>query len=126
MKERFFACRHCGKMIAVIAEEGTPTVCCQEEMTELIPNTVEASKEKHLPVVTVEGNRVRVNVGSAPHPMAPEHHIGWILLRTTHKSQRHDLAAGDEPTADFLLSEGEKAEAVYAYCNLHGLWLTEI
>ena len=126
MKQKFFACRTCGKMVAMVKESECPTLCCGEKMVELIPGAKDASKEKHVPVVHVDGNRVHVQVGAALHPMSPEHLIEWISVRTTRGNQRRDLVAGDAPEAEFLLSEGESVEAVYAYCNLHGLWMTEI
>ena len=126
MKEqKFFICPHCGNIIAMVRASGVPVVCCGEPMKELVANTVEASVEKHLPVLTVEGNLVKVDVGSAAHPMVPEHLIEWISLQTKDGSQIKFLEAGNVPHAVFALSEGDKAVAVYAYCNLHGLWKTE-
>ena len=90
-------------------------------MTELKPNTVEASQEKHLPVVTIEGNIVKVKVGSVEHPMTEEHHIAWIYLETEQGGQRKKLAVGSKPEAG-----GDKVVGVYEYCNLHGLWLTKV
>ena len=100
-------------------------MCCGEKMKELVPNTVEASREKHLPVVTIDGNLVKVAVGSAAHPMADEHHIAWIYLKTVDGGQRKCLASGAASEAVFALND-EKVVAVYAYCNLHGLWMTQL
>ena len=122
---KFFICRHCGNLIATIHNAGVPMICCGEKMTELVPNTVDASGEKHKPVVTVTGNQVRVNVGSVNHPMTAEHSIQWIYLQTEKGGQLHYLAADEAPEASFLV-EGDKPLAAYAYCNLHGLWMTEI
>ena len=94
-------------------------------MEELIPNTVEASGEKHKPVVSVENGVVRVSVGSVAHPMVPEHSIEWVFVETENGGQLKRLNPGSEPEVKFLL-DGEKAVAVYAYCNLHGLWMTEV
>ena len=91
-------------------------------MTELIPGTADASLEKHVPVVSVEGNTVHVRVGSAAHPMVPEHYIEWIAIQTKLGNQRKQLSPGDEPNSCFSICDGDEVEAVYAYCNLHSLW----
>jgi superoxide reductase len=109
----------------MVHDAGIPIVCCGEKMEALVANTVEASGEKHVPVATVEGDTVKVNVGSVDHPMIPEHLIEWIYLETENGGQRKVLKAGDKPNVSFCLG-GDKAVAVYAYCNLHGLWKTEI
>lgn len=89
---------------------------------EIIPNTVDAAKEKHVPVVTREGQTVTVAVGSVAHPMQEEHYIGWILLETKNGEERKELKPGDEPVAQFYAAEDDEIVATYAYCNLHGLW----
>ncbi|NCB52008.1 MAG: desulfoferrodoxin [Clostridia bacterium] len=122
----FFICKHCGNLVGMIHNSGVPIVCCGENMTQLVPNTVDASNEKHVPVVTVDGNSVKVAVGSVPHPMVPEHFIQWVYLQTELGAQRKCLAPGDAPEAVFALTEGDKPVAAYEYCNLHGLWKTDI
>lgn len=126
MKEtKFFICEHCGNLIEVVHDAKVPMMCCGQKMTQLIPGTVEASVEKHLPVVTVDGDKVKVEIGTVAHPMVEEHSILWVYLQTDKGGQRKDLSVGEAPAAEFVLC-GEKPEAVYAYCNLHGLWKTEI
>ena len=83
---------------------------------------VEASGEKHIPVATVENNLVRVNVGSVNHPMSEEHLIEWVAVETDRGALMQYLSANDAPEVVFALAENQKAVAVYAYCNLHGLW----
>lgn len=122
---KFYICKHCGNLVGMIHSSGVPMICCGEEMTLLVPNTVDASKEKHVPVVTVSGDTVKVDIGSVPHPMTEEHYIGWVYLHTENGGQRKCLSPGAKPYAEFKLN-GEKPVAVYAYCNLHGLWLTEL
>ena len=100
-------------------------MCCGQKMTHLEAGVVEASREKHIPVATVNGNTVTVNVGSVEHPMAEEHHISWVYLQTDRGGQRKDLEVGKSPVVNFALSD-EKPVAVYAYCNLHGLWKAEL
>ena len=124
-EKKFYICKHCGNMIGMIKSSGVNVVCCGDPMTELKPNTVEASQEKHLPVVTIEGNIVKVKVGSVEHPMTEEHHIAWIYLETEQGGQRKKLAVGSKPEAEFALAGGDKVVGVYEYCNLHGLWLTK-
>ncbi len=125
-KQKFFRCRHCGNIIAFVESSGVPVICCGEKMQELVPNTVEASTEKHIPVINVEGNTVTVTIGSVLHPMAEEHHIAWISLESREGNQRKELKPGDKPEAVFALTEGDAPIAAYAYCNLHGLWLKEL
>lgn len=123
--KRFFICKHCGNIIGMIHASGVPVVCCGEPMSELVPGSVDASKEKHVPVVSVDGNLVTVTVGSVPHPMTEEHLIQWIYLETEQGGQRKVLKPGAEPKAVFALAD-DRPVAAYAYCNLHGLWKKEI
>ena len=124
-KQKFFICKHCGNMAGLINNKGVPMVCCGEKMTELIPNTVEASVEKHLPVVTVSGKNIGVKVGGVAHPMEEAHHIAFVYVETERGGQRKCLKAGEAPALTFSFSD-DKPVAVYAYCNLHGLWKAEI
>ena len=123
---RFFICKHCGNLVGMIHSSGAQMICCGDPMTELVPGSVDASKEKHVPVIAVDGNTVTVTVGAVAHPMLDEHYIQWIYLETNKGGQRHELAPGGEPKTVFALAEGEKAVAAYAYCNLHGLWKTDV
>lgn len=125
MSNKFRICRKCGNLVGMVHDSGVPLICCGEKMEELMPNTVEASGEKHLPVVTVTDDILTVNVGSVDHPMLDAHLIEWIFVQTEHGGQRKAFKAGDAPHAEFCL-KGDKAIAVYAYCNLHGLWMTEV
>ena len=122
MEQKFFKCNRCGNIIAMVKSSGVSVVCCGEKMQELIPGTVEASVEKHLPVYKVEGNKVFVTVGSVAHPMTEEHLIEWVSLQTKFGNQRKAIKAADAPAVCFTMCEGDEVEAVYAYCNLHGLW----
>ena len=122
---KFFICKKCGNMIGLIKNGGVPMVCCGEKMTELVPNTVEASTEKHLPAVTVSGDSISVQIGSVLHPMENEHHIDFVYVETLHGGQRKSLKPGEQPKVSFVFTD-DKPVAVYAYCNLHGIWKTEI
>ena len=122
MNERFFICKHCGNIIAMIRDNGVPIQCCGEDMQEIIPGTTEASGEKHIPVYKTEGNTVTVSVGSVEHPMVPEHYIEWVCMETNDGFQYKKLKPNTPPKAEFSLSEGERVKAVYAFCNQHSLW----
>lgn len=122
---KFYICERCGNIVEIIEASGVTPVCCGQKMTELVAGTVDASREKHIPVVSVNGDTVEVVVGSVEHPMSEEHHISWIYLQTDRGVYRRDLPHTGEPRATFTLTD-EKPIAVYEYCNLHGLWKTEI
>ena len=124
--KNFFVCKHCGNMIGLLHDAGVPMMCCGEKMVELVPNTTDAAQEKHVPVATVEGNKVVVNVGSVDHPMAAEHWIQWVYLETDKGGHRKVLNPGEKPHVVFALTEDEKPVAVYEYCNLHGLWVAKL
>ncbi len=123
---KFYKCNHCGNIIAKVIDKGVPVVCCGEKMAEIIPNTTEAATEKHLPVATVNGNEITVKIGSVAHPMLDNHFIEWVYIETEQGGQRKALKPGDKPQVVFALADGDVAKAVYAYCNLHGLWKTEL
>ena len=124
-KTKFYICPHCRNTVQMIYDTDIPLFCCGDRMNELLPNTQEASTEKHLPAVNVTGNTVEVSVGSVHHPMQSVHWIEWVQLETDKGSYRRFLKAGDVPKVTFLISD-EVPQAVYAYCNLHGLWKTEL
>ena len=119
---KFYKCNICGKIIIMLNEVNTPTICCGEMMSEIIPGTTDAAVEKHVPVINKNGNIVNVTVGEVEHPMSSEHYIQWILLQTNNGIQRKNLSPTDKPSADFALLDGDEVIAAYAYCNLHGLW----
>ena len=118
---KFYRCSHCGNIIAFLENKGVPVLCCGQKMDEIIPGSVDAAAEKHVPVIAVDGSTVTVCVGEAAHPMTEPHHIAWIVLETEHGFQKKDLDPTGEPCAVFSLAD-DKAVAAYAYCNLHGLW----
>lgn len=122
MKLNFLTCAHCGNVISMIQDAGVPVTCCGEPMRELRPGVTEAAGEKHVPAYEVEGNRVSVCVGSVEHPMTAEHSIRWVALQTRQGAQYKTLNPGRSPSVSFALCDADEVEAVYAYCNLHGLW----
>ena len=123
---KIFKCNHCGNIFEVVNDAKVVPVCCGEPMRELKANTTDAAQEKHVPEVSVEGNLVKVKVGSVEHPMTEEHHIAFIYLETENGVARKDLDHTGKPEAVFALAEDEKPVAVYEYCNLHGLWKKEL
>ena len=122
MNQKYLRCQHCGNIVSVVKESGVSIICCGEKMKEIIPGTVEASREKHIPEYKLESNKVIVNVGSIDHPMIPEHFIEWVSIQTKQGSQMKELTPGQKPEVCFTLCENDEVIAVYAYCNLHGLW----
>ena len=122
---KFYICERCGNIVGMIHNSGVNPVCCGQKMTKLEAGVVEASREKHIPKVTVDGNVVIAEVGSVYHPMSEEHHIAWVYLQTDKGGQRKCLEVGAAPIVEFAL-HGEKPIAVFAYCNLHGLWKSEV
>jgi len=124
-KLRFLVCKHCFNIALLVNDSGVPPVCCGEQMSVCEPNTVDASIEKHMPVVTSTANGISVKIGSVSHPMGSEHHIAFVYVETEHGGQRKYFKVGDEPALSFCFSD-DKPVAVYAYCNLHGLWKTAI
>ncbi len=123
--KKFLKCEHCGNLVGVLNDAGVPIICCGEPMVALSPNTTDAANEKHLPVVTVEGDMIKAVVGSVEHPMEEAHYIQWIFVETENGGHKRALNPGEKPEVTFNLN-GEKAIAVYEYCNLHGLWKTDV
>ena len=123
---KFYIHKDTGLIFEAITSSGTadPLNICHA-LTELKPNTSEGATEKHLPVITKEGQHITVSVGSILHPMSAEHSITWIYLLTRDGCQRVSLSPDREPTAHFLLQDGDQPIAAYAYCNLHGFWKTD-
>lgn len=119
----FYRCEKCGDMVVLIKKGGGTLTCCGQAMTKLEANSTDAAKEKHVPVITKEDGKIKVAVGSTLHPMLVEHHIEWIALIADDKVELKYLKPGDEPKAEFT---EVKSCTVYAYCNLHGLWKTEL
>ena len=122
---KFYICEHCGNLIGMIHDAGVPMMCCGKKMTKLEPGVTEASHEKHIPAVAWYDNTVSVMIGEVEHPMTEAHSILWVYLQTDKGGQRKCLKPGDAPYVTFALNN-EKPLAVYAYCNLHGLWKADV
>ncbi len=119
-KNQVYKCEKCGNIVEVLHGQGAPLVCCGQNMTLLEENTVDAAKEKHVPVIEKVENGYKVSVGSVAHPMEEKHYIEFIELIADGKVYRQDLNPGETPVAFFCVD----ADNVSAreYCNLHGLW----
>lgn len=118
-KNTVFKCDVCGLMVEVL-NPGAHPVCCGQPMTEQNPKTEDEGMEKHVPVIEKTENGYSVKVGDIPHPMEENHFIQWIELITPNKVYRKYLKPGEEPKADFCVSE--EAVSAREYCNMHGLW----
>lgn len=125
MELEFRICNICGNIVGIVNDSGAPLTCCNEKMSIIKANTVDATKEKHIPVIKKDGNTITVCVGSSAHPMTADHYIQWIAIETTQGNQRKVLSPDDEPVAEFALTKGDELIRAYAYCNLHGLWVCE-
>ncbi|HHX93182.1 MAG TPA: desulfoferrodoxin [Clostridiales bacterium] len=123
MEQKFYRCEMCGNIITHLNDSGVRVVCCGQEMGELVAKTADSTTEKHVPVVKQDGRKVNVVVGSVDHPMTEEHWIQWICLVTKEGCEVKYLNPGDDPAAEFTLSDSDEIVAVYEYCNLHSLWV---
>lgn len=119
-KLQIYKCEVCGNIVEILHEGVGELVCCDQPMKLFEENTVDASKEKHVPVIEKTRNGVKVKVGSVAHPMEEKHYIEWIELIADGASYRKFLSPGDTPEATFEVN----AQSLYAreYCNIHGLW----
>jgi len=122
---KFYKCNICGNVITKLSDSSVPVSCCGKPMTELLAGEIEASVEKHVPLYATDDNKVFVTVGEALHPMQTEHYIEWIAIETEKGAQIKYLSPEEAPAASFSIGSEEKLIAVYAYCNLHGLWKKE-
>lgn len=120
---QIWKCNICGNIIEVLHEGSDSLVCCGQPMVLMTPNTVDASLEKHVPVIEKNEEGVIVKIGSVPHPMTQEHYIEWIEISTERGESKKFLKPGEKPEAKFPV-KATKVTA-RAYCNLHGLWKSE-
>lgn len=123
---KFYKCNICGQVVMIMTNTDVPLFCCGKQMKELMADVEDASLEKHVPVIEVNGDEVTVKIGSAPHPMMERHHIEWVCLQTKYGNQLKKLLVDGDPKACFRLCKGDEVILAYAYCNLHGLWKAEI
>ena len=125
---KHFLCKGCGNLIAMVNDSGKRVSCCNEKMDELTPNSREASAEKHKPRLKVAPGKVTVTIGEGEniHPMDKDHSVRWVCLVTNKGSQRKLLMPGEEPKVTFYTDKDEDVIKAFAYCNLHGLWVSDV
>ena len=121
----FYRCETCGNIVTKLYDKTPELVCCGQPMKELLPGTIDASREKHVPFLDLEGSLLRVRVGEAAHPMIPEHYIQLICLEQGDNIRIKYLKPGEAPEAVFPVQPGSPL-TVYEYCNLHGLWKADL
>lgn len=119
-KRDIYKCEVCGNIVEVLVVGGGTLVCCGQNMVHLTENSVDAAKEKHVPVIEKIPGGVKVKVGSVEHPMTEAHYIQWIEIETPNFVYRKELKPGEKPEAEFLT--GEEILKAREHCNLHGLW----
>jgi superoxide reductase len=119
-KNQVYKCELCGNIVEVLHGDGAELVCCGQDMTLLEENTVDAAREKHVPVIEKVENGYKVRVGSVAHPMEEKHYIEFIELIADGLVYRKDLAPGEPPVAFFCVEA--RTVSAREYCNLHGLW----
>lgn len=115
-----YKCGICGNMVEAVHDGGGELVCCGQPMALQVENTVDATREKHVPVKEAVGGKVIVKIGAVEHPMTAEHYIEWVEVITAARAYRKHFTSGEPPFAEFEIKE--EIVAVRAYCNLHGLW----
>lgn len=127
MATKFFKCATCGNVVVKVVDSGITPFCCGAEMTEIVPGMTDGSMEKHLPVVEyLKDGSFKVRIGSQPHPMGQDHHICFIYLETEKGGHLKYLDLDKPAEAVFTCCQDETPTAIYAYCNVHGLWKTEL
>ncbi|MGA9821654.1 MAG: desulfoferrodoxin [Desulfobaccales bacterium] len=119
-KLQVYKCRICGNIVSMLHSGDGALVCCGEPMKLMLENTVDAAKEKHVPVVEKTAAGFKIKVGSVAHPMEQSHYIEWIEVIADGKSYRQFLNPGGAPEATFPIEA--KEVVAREYCNLHGLW----
>jgi superoxide reductase len=120
-KKQVYKCEVCGNLVESLWNGKPDIFCCNQPMVKLVANTVDAAKEKHVPVIIRDGNKVTVKVGEVDHPMTPQHYILFVEVIAGEKIYRHDFKEGDAK-AEAVFCIEEATISARAYCNLHGLW----
>lgn len=123
---KFLKCAVCGNIVEMVEDKGVPIMCCGKAMEELTANTSDGALEKHVPVAEVVDGVLHVKVGSMEHPMLAEHYITLIAIEAGDIVARKSLKPGEKPEACFAIGDYKGKVNVYEYCNLHGLWKTDI
>jgi superoxide reductase len=124
---KIYRCSVCGNIVQVLHEGKGTLVCCGQPMDSLDEKSKDEGMEKHVPIIEINNNQIKVKVGAMEHPMVPEHYIEWIELIIDGKSFREFLKPGDKPEVEFCIKTKEKQENAQKieareYCSVHGLW----
>ncbi len=120
---KIFKCEKCGNIVELLEDNKGVLTCCGEVMVEVLPNTVDAAVEKHVPFTQVEDDVVYITIGEVDHPMTDEHYITWVAAVYDDSVLKYVFKPGETPEAVF---DYEKGMVIYSYCNLHGLWKKEL
>lgn len=123
---KILKCKKCGNILIKVNDKCDMVTCCGDQVEELKVNSVDAAVEKHVPVVTVEENIVTAVCGEVLHPMDESHYIEFMIAKTDKGYSVKFLNPGDKPICKFAMADDEKLISVYAYCNLHGLWVMDV
>ena len=123
---KLYVCPICGNVVEKIVDKGVPVVCCGKPMVELTANTTDGALEKHVPVLSIDGDKLHVKVGEVSHPMTDGHLITTIIAVFNSQVLRVDLTSAYQPEAVFAIGDYKGTIEVYEYCNLHGLWKATI
>lgn len=120
---KFYKCPICGNIITILEGNEKLIKCCGVSMEELLPNVVDASVEKHIPIYTIDGDFINVKVGEIEHPMEKEHYIMFLAQIVNNEVSIIKLNSDEKLEVRFRYIKGSK---IYAYCNIHGLWMNEV
>lgn len=124
--QEFYRCSVCGNIVVKLNDSGMVPWCCGRAMEKIELNTEDDVVEKHEPDWEMDGCKLKIKIGSLPHPMEDMHYIQWIFVKTDIGFHVRFLSANDDPKVCFTLCKKEKPEYIYAYCNVHGLWVSRI
>jgi len=124
-KGKIYRCSICGNIVEVLHEGAGTLVCCGKEMEELVEKNIDQGQEKHVPVITIDKNSVKVSVGEIPHPMEEDHYIEFIQLLVDETIQTKYLKPGQKPEAQFPIPNEYTKISAREYCNLHGIWISK-
>ena len=126
MEVKFYKCNYCGNLVMKLKDSGNKLSCCGHEMELIeVQSDEDTFGEKHVPVFEIEGHKICVKIGSEPHPHTADHHIEWICLQTKNGFSIKYLTPEEEPEAHFRMCKDDEIKKIYAYCNIHGLWVCD-
>lgn len=125
MSVKLFKCPYCGNIVFSVKDSGKSLYCCKQKMERVSPGMIDASAEKHVPVVEIKDGKILAKVGAVEHPMNEDHYIEWIAVETTKSTRQILLKPGTKPEAVFYLDDGDTFKAAWAYCNIHSIWKSD-